>query len=158
MGFPNDRTYDFDINLLVADNAAPYAASGWLTVGGVQSVIDLGGNQGTSPLEQARIDACLVMDVTAITVTGTGTYQFDVYVSNDPNFGLGNVQAAGGIQLGVGTSLRNANSANSVTGRYELFFTNNVAGSIYEYVSVYLTAANTPSISVEAFIAVLPVI
>jgi hypothetical protein len=156
MSFPNDRTYTFDVNNQISDNAAAYTASGWLTVGGAQGIVDVGGNQGTTPLQQARIDAVLCLDVTAITVSGTQTYQFDVYVSNDPGFGLGNVQAAGGIQLGVGTSLRNANSLTSVIGRYELMFSTNVAGSIYEYVSVYLTAANSPSISVEAFVAVLP--
>lgn len=155
MSFPNDRTYSFDINLLVSDNAAAYTASGWLQAGGVNSFIDLGGNQGTSPVQQARIDAVAVLDVTAITTGGTQTYQFDVMVSNDPGFATGN-QCAGGIQLGVGSSLRVANTATSVTGRYEIFFSTNQAGSLYEYAGIYLTAANTPSINVEAFFAVLP--
>jgi hypothetical protein len=43
-----------------------------------------------------------------------------------------------------------------VIGRYEVGFTNQLAGTIYEYAKVYLTAANTPSISIEGFIAVLP--
>ena len=154
MSFPNDRTYTFDINLLVSDGAV-YTASGWLTVGGANAFIDLGGNQSTSPVQQSRIDAVCVLDVTAITVSGTQTYQFDIMVSNDSGFATGN-QNVGGIQLGKGTSLRVANTSDSVTGRYELFFSTNAAGSLYEYAGVYLTAANTPSITVEAFFAVLP--
>ena len=155
MSFPNNRTYTFDANLQVSDGAV-YSASGALTVGGAPSIVDLGGNQGQTPLLSARIDAYLILDVLAITVSGTQTYQFDILVSNDPTFGLGNVVIAGGIQLGVGTSLRNANSSNSVIGRYEVGFTNNVAGSIYEFMQVFLTAANSPSITVESFVVVLP--
>ena len=155
MAFPNNRTYTFDANLQVSDGAV-YTASGALTVGGAASILDLGGNQGQTPLLTARIDAYLILDVLAITVSGTQTYQFDVMLSNDPAFGLGNVVAGPGIQLGVGTSLRSGNASNSVTGRYEVGFTNNVAGSIYEFMEVFLTAANSPSIAVEAFVAVLP--
>lgn len=155
MAFPNDRTYTPDANLQVSDGAT-YTANGWLTVGGSTSQLDLGGNQGQTPTLTARIDAMLVLDVTAITVSGTQTYQFDVMLSNDASFGAGNVVMSSGIQLGKGTSLRNANSADSVTGRYEVGFTNNVAGSIYEFMQVYLTAANTPSITVSAFVFVLP--
>lgn len=155
MPFPNNRTYTFDINLQVSDGGA-YTASGALTTGGTPTVLDLGGNQGQTPVLQARTDFVLIIDVTAITVSGTQTYQFDILLSNDPTFGLGNVVMGPGLQLGVGTSLRNANSANSVTGRYELGFTNNVAGSIYEFMQVFLTAANSPNITVEAFVAVLP--
>ena len=156
MSFPNDRTYNFDINLLLSDNAAAYTASGFLTVGGANAIVDVGGNQGTSPVQQARIDAMLILDVTAITVSGTQTYQFDILLSNDPAFGAGNVVMGPGIQLGVGASLRGANAQSSVTGRYEVGFSTQIAGTIYEYVMVFLTAANSPSIGVTAFVAVLP--
>jgi len=155
MSFPNDRTYTFDANNVLSDNAAAYAASGYLQAGGADGVVDLGGNQGTSPAQQARIDAMAVFDVTAITVSGTQTYQIDIVVSNDPAFLTGNV-AAGGVQLGKGTSLRVSGAGDSVIGRYELGFTNQVAGTIYQFVKAYLTAANTPSISISAFIVVLP--
>jgi hypothetical protein len=157
MSFPNDRTYTYDANLQFSDNAAAYTASGFLQVAAADAIIDLGGNQGTSPLQQARGEFMAIFDVTAITVSGTQTYQIDIMVSNDPAFGatLG-VVIVGGIQLGVGSSLRNANCLTSVTGRYEVGFTNNVAGSIYEYAKFYLTAANSPSINIEGFVAVLP--
>ena len=155
MSFPNDRTYSFDINLQLSDNAAAYAATGNLQVGGTDAVLDLGGLASQSPSQLARIDAMLILDVTAITVSGTQTYQFDVQLSNDPGFGSG-VVTAGGLQLGKGTSLRNTNSSDSVIGRYELGFCNQIAGTIYEFMRVALTAANTPNISVSSFIAVLP--
>jgi hypothetical protein len=155
MSFPNDRTYTFDANNQLSDNAAPYSASGFLQSMGADGVVDLGGNQGASPVQQARIDAMAIFDVTAITVSGTQTYQIDLYGSNDPAF-LTGVVNLGGIQLGKGTSLRNANSSDSVIGRYEVGFTNQVAGTIYQYVKAYLTGANTPAISIFAFIAVLP--
>lgn len=155
MSFPNDRTYTFDVNNQISDNAAAYTASGFLQSMGGDGIVDLGGNQGTSPVQQARIDAMAIFDVTAITVSGTQTYQLDVLLSNDPAFGSGVVNAAG-VQLGKGTSLRGTNASDSVIGRYEVGFTNQVAGTIYEYAKVYLTGANSPSINIFAFIAVLP--
>jgi hypothetical protein len=155
MAFPNDRTYSYDANNTLSDNAAAYTASGYLQAYGADGVVDLGGNQGTSPVQQARIDAMAIFDVTAITVSGTQTYQIDILLCNDPAFGS-SVVNAGGIQLGKGTSLRNALSSDSVIGRYEVGFTNQVAGTIYQYAKAYLTGANTPSISIFSFIAVLP--
>ena len=155
MSFPNDRTYSFDANLQFSDNAAAYTASGFLQSLGADGIIDLGGNQGTSPVQQARGDFVAILDVTAITVSGTQTYQIDVVLSNDPAFLTGNV-IAGGIQLGKGTSLRVSGQSDSVTGRYEVMFSNNLAGSIYEYAKFYLTAANSPSINIFGFVAVLP--
>lgn len=157
MSFPNDRTYSFDANLEFSDNAAAYTATGFLQKGGADGVIDLGGNQGASPVQQARGDFMAIFDVTAIDVaSGNETYQLDILLSNDPAFLTGNAIAAG-IQLGKGASLRNTNSGDSVIGRYELGFTNQLAGTIYEYMKVLLTAGGTtPSISIEGFVAVLP--
>lgn len=157
MSFPNDRTYSFDANLQFSDNAAAYTASGNMQVGGADTTLDLGGNQGTSPAQQARIDAMAIFDVTAIDVTsGDETYQLDILLSNDPNFASG-VVCAGGLQLGKGSKLRNTSSLDSVIGRYEVGFTNQVAGAIFQYLRVALTAGGTsPSISIEGFVAVLP--
>ena len=61
--------------------------------------------------------------------------------------------------LGKGASLDGLNMADSVTGRYELLFSTNQAGSIYQYVGFYLVAGGTtPSITIEGFCAVLPTI
>ncbi|MCK1445422.1 hypothetical protein IVB43_23845 [Bradyrhizobium sp. 48] len=171
MSFPNERTYSFDANNVLSDNAAAYTASGYLQAGGADGIVDFGGNQGvtiTLPSiddvssitpQQPRIDAVLIVDVTAIDIaSGNETYQLDLMVSNDPAFAAGNVVCAGGVQMGKGTSLRGAVAQkDSVTGRYELMFSNNIAGAIYQYAKAYLTAGGTtPSVSITSYISVLP--
>lgn len=171
MSFPNQRTYSYDANACLSDNAAAYTASGYLQCTGADGVMDLGGNQGvtiTLPSiddvssitpQQARIDAVCVFDVTAIDIaSGNETYQLDIMVSNDPSFAAGNIVCAGGVQLGKGTSLRGPLAQkDSVIGRYEVEFTNNIAGSLYQFVKAYLTAGGTtPSINISSFISVLP--
>lgn len=171
MAFPNQRTYSFDANAQLSDNAAAYTASGYLQVAGVDGVVDLGGNQGaiitlpaiddvsTITPQQARIDAVAVFDVTAIDISSSNeTYQLDIMVSNDPSFAAASVVCAGGVQFGKGASLRGAVAQkDSVIGRYEVPFTNNIAGALYQYCKVYLTAGGTtPSVSISSFIAVLP--
>jgi hypothetical protein len=159
MSFPNDRVYQFDINLQFADGAAAATTNGFLQVGGAAGIVDLGGNQATSPVEQARIDAVAVVNVTALDISSTDeTYTLMVVVSNDPSMLTGNVQA-GGLQLGKGTAatMRSPNSADSVVGTYEIMFSTNVAGSLYQYAAVYLTVAGTtPSITANGFFSVLP--
>lgn len=157
MSFPNDRVYTRDANLQFSDNAAAYTATGYLQVGGASALIDLMGNQGTSPAQQARGEWIAEVNVTAIKISaGNETYKLFVVVSNDPAFLTGNVVAAA-VEVGKGASLDIINAADSVTGTYELMFTNNVAGSIYEYATVYLVAGGTnPSISIEGGFAVLP--
>lgn len=158
MPFPNDRVYTRDANLQFSDNAAPYGASGYLQVGGAQSIIDLQGNQGTTPAQQARGEWVAEVNVTAIkTTAGNELYKLFVVVSNDPAFGAGNVVNAAAIELGASAQQEFPNGAANVTGTYELMFTNNIAGSIYEYAAVYAVMSGTaPSISIEGGFAVLP--
>jgi hypothetical protein len=149
--FLNDRTYSVDANLQVSDDATAYAASQYATVGGVPTFVDLQGNQSLSPAQ------VMVCDVTQIAVSGNQTYKLMVLVSNDPNFGPGNVEQAGEIMLGVGASRDGVNMLTSQTGRYEIMFSNQVSGVIYEWAALYLLIGGTsPSINVEAFIAPLP--
>ncbi len=157
MSFPNDRTYSFDINLQFSDGAAAITASGYTQSGGAQAILDLGGNQSTSPVQQSRIDAVAVCDVTALDIaSGNETYKIIVVGSNDPSLLTGNV-ILGEVMIGKGASLDVANCADSVTGRYEVMFSTNAAGSLYEYVSVYVACGGTtPSITLSGFIAVLP--
>lgn len=156
MSFPNDRTYSFDKNLELSDGGT-YTATGFLQVGAANAILDLGGNQGTSPVQQARIDAVAVIDVTAIDISsGNETYKLMLLGSNDPAMGTGNV-CLGEMTLGKGTSIDGINMADSVIGRYELMFCTNVAGSLYEFIALYLIAGGTtPSVTIEAFVAVLP--
>ena len=170
MSFPNQRTYSFDVNAQLSDNAAAYTATGYAQAGGADGIVDLGGNQGvtvtlpaiddisTYTPQQARIDAVLIADVTAIKISaGNESYKLMALVSNDPAFGAGNVEQAGEIMVGKGASRDGVNMKDSVVGRYEIPFTNNIAGSIYQYVKLYLVIGGTaPTINVTSFVAVMP--
>lgn len=160
MSFPNDRTYDFDANLVTSNQAVAYTASGFAQANGANGILDLGGNQGTSPVELARMDACMICDVTALKISaGNETYKMIVLGSNDAAFGPGNAVMLGEIEVGKGVSLDGFDMADSVIGRYEIMFSNNVAGSIYEFVGLYLViGGTTPSINLSAFMAKLPMI
>lgn len=160
MSFPSDRTYSFDANLQFSDGLAAQTASGFLQSGGANGILDFGGNQSSSPKQQARIDAVAVLDVTAIDISsGNETYKIIVIGSNDPNFASGTGQMLGEIELGKGASLDGFDMLDSVTGRYELLFCTQQGGTIYENVGFYLVAGGTtPSITVVGFVAVLPMI
>lgn len=170
MAFPNMRTYSFDANSLLSDNSAAYIATGFAQAFGADGIIDFGGNQGatvtlpaiadvvTQTPQQPRIDAQLVADIPAIkTSAGNETYKLLLLVSNDPAFGAGNVEQAAGIMLGKGASRDGINMKDSVIGRIELGFTNQIEGNIYQYGKLYLVlGGTTPSINVTAFVAVTP--
>lgn len=159
MSFPNDRTYNFDINELMSDNAAAYTASQYSQVGGAPASFDSGGNQGVTPVLTARMSGVMVCDVTALDVSSTNeTYKLLVAVSNDAAFGAGNVAIAGGVEIGAASAaLDQPNNVTGVIGRYEIMFTNQVAGTTYEFIRLYIAVGGTtPSINIAASIAVLP--
>lgn len=152
-----DRTYSFDANLLLSDNAAAYAANGYAQAFGADGVWDSGGNQSTNPKQQARADAVMVIDVTAITVTAGCNYRLSVLGSTDPAFGAGNVEMLGEISLGIAASRDGINMLTSTTGRYEIPFATEQANAKYQYVKLYNTIGGAnASISYQAFVAVLP--
>lgn len=164
-----DRSYAIDANLIVADGAAAVAASGVSQVGGVDVVLDLGGNQGVTPVQQARIDAMLVIYVTAITTAaGDELYRLIVQGSNDPAFGEDNVQNLASIDFGneavrdgAGTTLTTAappGTGNYPAGSmYELPFVTEQNNVKYEYMRVYQQLSGAaPSITWNGFVAVLP--
>lgn len=154
---PGSRTYNFDANMLLADNAAALTATGYAQAAGADGMLDLGGNQGVTPKQQARMDAMLVVDVTALNIaTGDEDYRLVTAFSNDPLFGAGNVQQGPSQVLGKGAHLDVPNGVDSVIGRVELPFSNEILGVIYEYVKLYAVVAGTnPSISFQAFVAPL---
>lgn len=156
MAFPNDRTYAFDANLVFADGLSALTATGFSQAYGANGILDLGGNQGTSPKQQARIDACAVIDITAIKISaGNETYKIVIIGSNDPGLATGNVELAA-VQVGKGVSLEIPNASDSVVGRVELPFCTQVCGSLYEYIGCYVVEAGTsPSITISGFVAVL---
>lgn len=152
-----DRSYSFDANLVLSDNAAAYTADGYAQVGGADAVLDLGGNQGVTPAQQARIDAVAVIDITAIDLTSSNeTYVFRMLGCNTAAF-ASNVVELASITLGKGASLVPATQKDSVVGQYELFFCTEQASLKYQFVKLYNdVGGTTPSISFSAYVAVLP--
>ena len=170
------RNYAFDANMLLDDGAGAHSAASWGQVGGSQSIVDLGGNQGititlpsianvaTITPQQARGDfVCVLYDVAA-TVTGTNVYRVSVVGSNSPTMASGNV-TLGEIPIGMGAVMDPPNSANSPAPlgagnypagwQYEILFTNEVVNTPYEFVSIWV-AGTFGSITFRAFVAVLP--
>jgi hypothetical protein len=159
MPFPNERTYSYDVALQLSDEGAVYKTTGFAQVTGVPAAIDLQSNTGVVPKQQALINAAVIVDVTAIKISaGNETYKLLVLLSNDIAFGPGNVEQAGEIMLGKGVARDGSNMMDSVTGRYEIMFSNQVAGNFYQYAALYLIIGGTaPTITMQdAFIAVLP--
>jgi hypothetical protein len=170
-----DRTYSADANMFLSDGAAAVTASGYSQYAGADGIVDMGGNQNvtiTLPSiasvtsitpQQARIDAVCVIDVTAVTVSGTASAQFILVGSNDPSFGatLGSWQL-GSLMLGAASQFLQPNPlvtpAPSAIGgsRYEIPFTTEQNNVKYEYVKLYVVIANSGSITFKAFVAVLP--
>ena len=158
MSFPNDRRWSFDANLQVGDGVAPMTASGFAQNAGANGVLDLGGNQGASPKQQARIDAVMVIDITALGAFATNSYTFAVVGSNDPALAAGNV-VLGAAQVGVAPALAPTPLATPAPpGTVEILFCTNQMGLLYEYVGLYVTiAGTTPTVTFHAFVAVLPI-
>jgi hypothetical protein len=158
------------------DGGGAHAAASWGQVGGAQSIVDLGGNQGititlpsisnvaTITPQQARGDfVCVLYDVAA-TISGTNVYRISVVGSNSASMASGNV-TLGEIPIGMGVSMDPPNSANSATPlgagnfpagwQYEILFTNEVQNTPYEFVSLWV-AGTFGSITFRSFVAVLP--
>ncbi len=170
-----DRTYSFDANAALSDGAAAIAATGYSQYAGSDGLFDSGGNQnvtvqlpsiadgsGIITPQQARIDAALVVDLTAVTTSGTASAKLILVGSNDPAFGAGKSAQLGMMEFGAAASLEQANgfltpAPNAVGGsRYELMFTNEQNNVKYQFIKLYVVIANSGSITFKAFIAVLP--
>jgi hypothetical protein len=169
-----DRTYSIDVNMILSDGAAAYAASGYAQYAGADGIIDFGGNQNitvtlpsiadstTITPQQARIDAMLVIDVTAVTTTGTASEKIIAVLSNDPAFGAGKTIQAAMMEFGAIVSQEQPNgfvtaAPNAVGGsRYEIGICSEQNNVKYEYLKLYNVIANSGSITYKAFVAVLP--
>jgi len=156
-----DRSYSYDAALQLSDGAVAMIASGFAQNGGTDGIIDLGGNQGVTPVQQARMDAALVVNVTALdTVTGDESYELWVLGSNAAGFTAGTVAVLGGMVIGgiAGkTTIGALNTVLDTTGMYEILFTNEQDNIKYQYIKLYLViAGTTPSITLNAFVAEIP--
>lgn len=155
------RSYSFDEKMLLSDNGAAYTASGIGQVAGANAIIDLGGAQesgieiGSYAGSLARIDAMCVIDVPALfTTDANNAYRVALMGSNNSDGASPVVLAE--MEFGNTGALVNG-AETSVSGRYEMPFTNEQADITYEFVYLYILAAGTtPSINLHAFIAPLP--
>jgi hypothetical protein len=169
-----DRSYSVDANMFLSDGAAAIAATGYAQYAGADGIVDFGGNQNvtitlpaiadvtsTTP-QQARIDAVCVLDVTAVTTSGTALEKVILVGSNDPAFGAGKTIILGMMEFGAAASIDALNAfvtaaPNAVGGsRYEIMFSNEQNNVKYEYAKLYVVISNSGSITFKAFIAVLP--
>jgi len=172
------RNYTFDATMALSDGAAAYAAAGYAQVGGAQSIIDLGGNQGititlpsiadssTITPQQARIDLVAVIYISALTLSGSDIYRLTMVGSNNAglNVASGNY-VLGQMQFGQGSAMDVPSAANShapagagkypAGDQYELMFTNEVQGTPLEFIAMYVSGT-FGSITFTAFAAVLP--
>ena len=170
------RTYAFDINMALDDGTGAHSAAGFGQVGGSQSIVDLGGNQGititlpsisnvsTITPQQARIDAVCVVQLTAITLAGSDIYTITLVGSNSPTLASNNVNL-GAMTWGQAAAFAYPNAAVTATPlgagnfpsgwEYEIPFTNEVQNTPYEYVSAYFSGT-FGSITAKAYISVLP--
>lgn len=169
-----DRTYSFDANMGLSDGVSAIAATGYAQYAGADGIVDLGGDQNvtitlpsiadvsTIKPQQARIDAVCVLDVTAVTTSGTALAKVILVGSNDPAFGSGNVVELGMMEFGAAASISALNAfvtpaPNAVGGsRYEIPFTSEQNNVKYQYVKLYVVISNSGSITFKAFVAVLP--
>lgn len=170
-----DRTYSVDANMFLSDGVAAVTATGYSQYSGADGSVDLGGNQNvtiTLPSiadvasitpQQARIDAVCVVDVTAVTTTGTASEKLILVGSNDPAFGatLGSFQL-GMMEFGAAVSIEQVNAKLTAAppaiggSRYEIPFTNEQNNVKYQFLKLFVVIANSGSITFKAFVAVLP--
>lgn len=152
-----DRNYNFDANLVLSDGSA-VTADGYTTVGGSTATLDLGGNQSTSPTQQARIEMACVLEVSAIDTTSSDErYNIKILGSNDSAWASGNVVSLAEFSLGYGGAGVPTTLATSTTGEYEMFFATEQDDVKYQYIRMYVdVAGTTPSITFQAYCAVLP--
>jgi hypothetical protein len=125
------KDQSFDYNLRMKD-AGLVAASAAAQVGGADKIIDIGAG---------RVDARVIVDVSACEVA-TGNEQYIVIVqgSDSATFASG-VWNLGATMLG--DSSVSLESADTVAGRREIHFCNEVNGTVYRYLRVYTFVAGT---------------
>ena len=169
-----DRSYTFDANLGLSDGTASYTTSGYAQYAGADGIIDLGGNQSvtitlpsiadvsTITPQQPRIDAQVVIDVTAGTFSGTTLFKIYVVASNDAGFGSGKVACLGMLSFGAAASQEYLNGFVTATpptvggSRFEIGITNEQNNVKYQFLKLYNVVANSAALTYRAMLAVTP--
>ena len=124
-----DGTFDYTALMQDADDIT---ASVEGKVATVAKIFDAGAG---------RLDARLIVDITAAEVaTGNEHYRICVQGSSASDFSSA-VWNLGGVELGDSTV--SLESADTVAGRREIAFCNEVNGTLYRYIRVYFFVAGT---------------
>ena len=152
------RNYLFDKFNLLSDNLTAYTTSQISKVAATNVILDTGGALTRTDIGivggLARIDAAIVLDVSAIVVGATNLY--DVFVMGSNSASGASPQVLGSMRLGNAAVLPNT-GVTSVAGRYEILLATEQADINYEFVYLYvIPQGTTPSITFNAFLAVLP--
>lgn len=124
-----DQSFDY---ALIMKDAGLVAATAAAQVGGVDKILDVGAG---------RIDARVIVDISACEVaTGNEEYRITVQGSSSSTF-ASDVWNLGAIE--VGDSSVSLESADTVAGRREVHFCNEVNGTTFRYLRVHTFVAGT---------------
>lgn len=124
-----DATFDYSTRL---KDAGLVAASAAAQVGGSDQILDVGAD---------RIDGRAIIDISAIE-TGTGDEDYRIFIQGSTSATF----ASGVFNLGcllVGDSSKCLETVDSVAGRREIAFCNEVSGTVYRYIRAYTFVAGT---------------
>lgn len=137
------RTYNLDIELLLADGAAA------ITADGVTQVASANQSKEVGP---GRFEGVLVVDVSSIkTSVGDELYNLILQGSADNTFATKEI--VGQLTLGAGAA-RPGVAITSTPGRYEIPFTTEQDDVDYRCIRLFVDVGGTaPSITLKAFIA-----
>jgi hypothetical protein len=125
----NSKDFTYDHALLMKD-AGLIASSAAAQVGGSAKVLDLGAG---------RVDARVVLQITAVEVASNDeVYDIEVQLSNSATFASG-IVISGIARLGALEA--SFESADTVAGRREIHFANEVDGTLYRYARLFTRVA-----------------
>jgi hypothetical protein len=124
-----DETFDY---LLRLKDAGLVAASAAAQVGGADKILDMGAQ---------RFDGRAVLDLSAVEV-GTGDEDFRIIVQGSTSATFATDVWNLGAAL-LGDSSKSFETVDSVIGRREIAFCNEINGTVYRYLRVYTFVAGT---------------
>ena len=137
------RTYNLDIELLLADGAAA------ITADGVTQVASANQSKEVGP---GRFEGVLLVDVSAIKTTA-GDEKYDLVLQGSQDSTFATKEIVGQLSLGAGAA-RPGGAITSSIGRYEIPFTTEQDDVDYRWVRLFVDVSGTsPSITLKAFIA-----
>lgn len=126
------RVYNVDAELIFKD-AGLVAASAAAQVDSAAQIIDVGND---------RFEAVMVIDVSAVEIASNDEeYDLLIQGSSSPTF-ASDIQNLAQLNLGA-TEVRQGGAIDSVAGRYEVPFTNEMADTHYRYLRMYTVVAGS---------------